>query len=1707
MIADIADILANAGLQLTARELEDILWLASRIDEPTASDRPIAQSEPASDDQNIDNLGDALDEGSPRPEQSALPTAPGRVEPTLALYAKDMQGSVSGSTLRVRGPSQAPAPAALRRALQPFGRRIPSRWKTRLDEEETVTRTVDTGVWMPIFRPVRERRFHLTLVIEDCTSAELREETLRDLSKHFSYYSGLREVRCYRLHGDTPPRLVALDGETEYGFEHLKDNHSDDGRHLVLFATDGTSARWRNGSAQAFLHTVGASTCVSLLHLLPRAAWRRTLIGEPDVILHCERAGTPNTRFQTRLPWWMDANETQDTLPVPVLGLDAASAGTWARAISALGGATMPGVLVHRPAAPIPSALPAAAAPDPVKLVARYRNMVSTPAYRLAIFLSRANPTTLSIMRVVQRTMLPDSGDGELAEFLLGGLVARGERQEGHVERLYRFRDGVAGELLKALRFSEEETIVRQLSLVGHALEAEDDEIRDLEVAFPAPAGAPSLSEWALPFATVSRQILRGHAQLAMKLGDEVSIANRQEVPQAARTTLRILHLSDLHYGGPPVVARPDKVPPFGAAWDQHLRHLSASGGVDMVCVSGDLTWTAGPSEFARLEHLLDKTLEALGLPKSRLFVVPGNHDMQRDPALRRSAALGLSTNGTNETAVARAQSTYRTWLKGYLPHQSAATGDRYADFQLNLPGWVVPVRVVGIDSAWMTSIAAGAVLSAEQLQALETGAPTGVTLAMMHHLPQQLRAPRDVREHLVRARVDLLLHGAGHERGPTLTMFGVSDLVSSGVALSTQRDQPLAFHVIDVALDAAKPPELTEVTVHEWLKDASQWVARPATRLHAKTQAQPHSAPSTTELTPQHIFVGREAELEHLREILSPSRMRSGKPPRLMISGAPGAGKTTLFRRFAREYWPDGSDREHDYVVLNAGSGTDFEDQLLKKLGLTSKKTLYARLRRRHTLLVIDDVDSPDQMDAAHRFALSLPVCPALLIGRFPLVGAAESIDWKVITLGPLSAAESARLLSLLLDTTNQTIAESDAKAIVTALDGSPSLVRLLAGHLAEPASVARLLVWLGATHAIELPPRPGQEVVDDFPWLQRALRPVFENRWRTQLDEDVLEVLSTLAYGPSSGFSTSLGLALSDFARRTASAETIRNFTDICDRAVASGLLRENGPFWRFVAPAYVAWLRARRPKQRTPAIRRWSDWLAIRMAAPAKSRARPWAELNEIPAALIEWLETCPPEDAELVRPVCMPYAAAYGPLEAWQHLCRRTLQAYPADHPASADWYFTLAELAHANGEFDIALDAVDHYLALKSRNAKPDTVRRVVINAGITLRHRILANQEGRKIPGQPRSRIIETVPEEAQAPELRHHQQALVDAALAATLYAEQGLRCIGLVIQTQGTGATATLAAYVEACQHSGLLASSNVVVVAGRNDIAKQLVHALRSRGPGLAVTEPQSISELASLFRTERTPVVVTTEQKLQQLPGSYTGDRLIVGFALRRPSRALLTSFPKARMIVFGNESLTFKSSLAPRLGPLIASYRLADAIRDGDLAPPKIRRYPLMRIFWEGDKADRRAGDLSKAGINIVIAHIRKDWFARETSLPDKRILIVKNEEDAEHLAETLSSDMTSFDTRIMVLTASLQSRRAALDEFRRSTANALLITTAAMTVGLPLVGIDVCYVAAPLTPAILLKIESFVNRPAPERKIGEILDFANNDWEVLGLPM
>ncbi len=235
------------------------------------------------------------------------------------------------------------------------------------------------------------------------------------------------------------------------------------------------------------------------------------------------------------------------------------------------------------------------------------------------------------------------------------------------------------------------------------------------------------------------------------------------------------LHLSDLHQ------RRPGEI--------ENDRHLFHSKGVlsklledikttidseklelDFVAFTGDVAWSAHPEEYhvvedgqegaERAADFFDKLLKATGLPKERLFIVPGNHDVDwkaigEYPALAAGLVETLNDGDAvidflvpagsrqrRELAFGKFRN-YEEFLQSYFGDAIPFDENKY--FYVRHLDLGRRVAILGLNSAWMCGFSRdndgnaldhGHLLLGEPqvAAALEEAKSADVRIALMHH-------------------------------------------------------------------------------------------------------------------------------------------------------------------------------------------------------------------------------------------------------------------------------------------------------------------------------------------------------------------------------------------------------------------------------------------------------------------------------------------------------------------------------------------------------------------------------------------------------------------------------------------------------------------------------------------------------------------------------------------------------------------------------------------------------------------------------------------------------------------------------------------------------------------------------------------------------------------------------------------------------------
>lgn len=329
--------------------------------------------------------------------------------------------------------------------------------------------------------------------------------------------------------------------------------------------------------------------------------------------------------------------------------------------------------------------------------------------------------------------------------------------------------------------------------------------------------------------------------------------------------SLRILHISDLHERvaldwmpddrkAKVKLGAPSRYRVLGPSFERLLGEIASERSPDLVCFTGDVADWGLAEEYELAARRIDGILACLNVAADRLFIVPGNHDVDRSRAEHAWRGIReLSSEGTDMVerignwlgGLPPPPGADASWLQDVLQRTAAfwqwvtnrmgrgelaPVHSRHGvlGYSLTRPPGVLPfpIHVIGLDSAWLAGDnhdAKKLLVTRQQIQQLCTDGVKpldGFRLALVHHPVEEWLDAHACRGELLE-RIDLLLHG--HQHVPSALDNVQPDGVLRALAAGSMYEWDAgdrylnSFHVIDVTCDPRGLPLHYDVTFWGW--------------------------------------------------------------------------------------------------------------------------------------------------------------------------------------------------------------------------------------------------------------------------------------------------------------------------------------------------------------------------------------------------------------------------------------------------------------------------------------------------------------------------------------------------------------------------------------------------------------------------------------------------------------------------------------------------------------------------------------------------------------------------------------------------------------------------------------------------------------------------------------------------------------------------
>jgi hypothetical protein len=247
--------------------------------------------------------------------------------------------------------------------------------------------------------------------------------------------------------------------------------------------------------------------------------------------------------------------------------------------------------------------------------------------------------------------------------------------------------------------------------------------------------------------------------------------------------------------------------------------------------------------------------MRRIGVQLDRLFVIPGNHDIDRQVGKSSWEELRAKISFQEVRTVSRwlagegppaglsnlelqkildRQRAYQLWLAGLglkrlLPNEALHPTLGYR-VSFRLPGRPFDIHMLGLDSAWLAgddNDNGKLYLTDDQVGRISSDIDgrllPGFRIALVHHPLSHLADGSECRR-LLAERIDLLLRGHMHDPEPSLWADPERTLRQVAAGCLYEHDKyPNACHVIDVELDENGRPLSYRLHFRRW-SDRGHW-------------------------------------------------------------------------------------------------------------------------------------------------------------------------------------------------------------------------------------------------------------------------------------------------------------------------------------------------------------------------------------------------------------------------------------------------------------------------------------------------------------------------------------------------------------------------------------------------------------------------------------------------------------------------------------------------------------------------------------------------------------------------------------------------------------------------------------------------------------------------------------------------------------------
>lgn len=332
---------------------------------------------------------------------------------------------------------------------------------------------------------MENKKINHVVVIKDERTDFLWKEEFESIYEQLNNNININKLSFLDLKKENE-QLSLKSGDNPVKLEEIKDS-------TVLFLTDG-AFNLKSFLVQDMLTKLSNDNMVSVVNVMPETKWRSLATGTTEVEATITAHSQNNQQIQTTYQWYHedeDVNPKDIYLTIPMIPATTDKIDKLLNTMTE--GGKIDGILIPT----VDEYINYVKNPVDLKVsygvtekvqtveqiaaekLAKFRHISSPESYTLAILLTMVDNFTINDMKIVQKNLIPESNNSHIAELYLGGILQNLEKdQPKTINTKFAFQEGIAKELFRSLRYSEEDKmlkIIPELSIMKNFSQNKED--------------------------------------------------------------------------------------------------------------------------------------------------------------------------------------------------------------------------------------------------------------------------------------------------------------------------------------------------------------------------------------------------------------------------------------------------------------------------------------------------------------------------------------------------------------------------------------------------------------------------------------------------------------------------------------------------------------------------------------------------------------------------------------------------------------------------------------------------------------------------------------------------------------------------------------------------------------------------------------------------------------------------------------------------------------------------------------------------------------------------------------------------------------------------------------------------------------------------------------------------------------------------------